>query len=121
MQRGRVLFRGEVFADPVEVAAGFFERLRGLLGRAGMAPASAMVIERCAAVHTLGMRFALDLIFLDREWRVTAVRRGVKPGRPMVCGGLGAVRVLESAAGALAFDQLAPGDQLVFELAALTP
>jgi uncharacterized protein len=115
MHRGRVLLGGEVFAEPVEVAVGFFERLRGLLGRAGMAPASAMIIERCASVHTLGMRFAIDLIFLDREWRVVALRRGVNPGRPMVCGGLRAVRVLESAAGSLALDQLALGDQLVFE------
>ncbi len=116
MQIGRLIGDGEVFAEPVEYAAGFFARLKGLLGRRGMDGRSAMIIEHCSSVHTAGMRFALDLIFLDKEWRVISIRRDVKPGNPMVTGGMRAKRVVESQAGGLELNHLRVGDQLQFEL-----
>ena len=51
----------------------------------------ALLIERCGSVHTVGMRFALDLVFLDRGWRVVRVARNVGPGRWMVWGAAMAV------------------------------
>ncbi len=113
MLYGQLLLNDEVFAGNVEVARGLFERLRGLLGRAEMPRDSAMLIEHCASVHTIGMRFALDLIFLDRNWRVVKIRRGVRTGMPVVCGGMKACRVVESACAALDLDRLSCGDRLV--------
>ncbi|MDX6588852.1 MAG: uncharacterized protein QOI84_126 [Solirubrobacterales bacterium] len=40
-----------------------------------------LLIPRCAAVHTFGMRFPLDLVFLDRDGREIGRRRGVPPRR----------------------------------------
>ena len=65
----------------VPVAGGFRARLLGL-GRLPREQAgSGLLIPRCASVHTFGMRFALDLVFLDRHGRPLSIRRGVPPRR----------------------------------------
>ncbi len=65
----------------VPVAGGFRVRLLGL-GRLPREQAgSGLLIPRCASVHTFGMRFALDLVFLDRHGRPLSIRRGVPPRR----------------------------------------
>jgi uncharacterized protein len=56
------------------------ERMRGLLGREGLPRGRAMLLERTASVHTIGMRFALSVAFLDRELNVMVVKT-VPPGR----------------------------------------
>jgi uncharacterized membrane protein (UPF0127 family) len=99
MRTGRLLLDGKPWVERVERAAGLLERLQGLLGRDGLPAGRGLLIERCRAVHTIGMRFALDVVFLDRKWRVCRVRRAVPPGRPVVWGGWPAVRALEVAAG----------------------
>jgi uncharacterized membrane protein (UPF0127 family) len=89
--------------------------MRGLLGRAGLGAGAALLIERCGSVHTVGMRFALDLVFLDSRWRVVRVERAVPPGRWMVWGGWRARRVVESEAGCLDVVGLRAGDALIWE------
>ncbi|WP_424215421.1 DUF192 domain-containing protein [Streptomyces sp. BI20] len=83
---------------PLEIAASYRARTRGLLGRTGIE--GAMVLTPAGSVHTFGMGFALDVAYLDRGLRVLAVRT-------MVPGRLGLPRprsrhVLEAAAGAMA-------------------
>lgn len=115
-ERVGALFRGnDVFVPRVAIAASLAARMRGLLGRPQLAPGTGMLIEHCGSVHTVGMRYALDLVFLDRQWRVTRVVRGVAPGRLMVWGGWRAVRVLEVAAGWLDMAGVAPGTQLIWQ------
>ncbi|MER5802669.1 DUF192 domain-containing protein [Streptomyces mirabilis] len=63
---------------PLEVAASARARRRGLLGRDGID--GALLLSPAAAVHTLGMRFAIDVAYVDRKFRVLAVRT-MKPGR----------------------------------------
>ena len=81
----------------VHVARRFGERRRGLAGLARVPPDRALLLPRCRAVHTLGMRVALDLVWLGRDGAVVRVDRGVGPGRLRWCRGAGAV--LECAAG----------------------
>ncbi len=85
--------RREVATRVVPLATGFRARLLGLalLDRADAGPG--LLIPRCSAVHTIGMRFALDLHFLDAAGEVLAVRRAVLPRR--LAGCRGAVAVLE--------------------------
>ncbi|MER8033472.1 DUF192 domain-containing protein [Streptomyces hydrogenans] len=90
---------------PVEVAASYRARRRGLLGRDGVA--GAMLLTPANSVHTLGMRFPIDVAYLDRRLRVLAVVT-MRPGR------LGLPRprarhVLEAEAGAMAAWGLRPG------------
>ena len=72
---------GEVLAT-LEVASTFGERLRGLLGRDGID--GALLIEGARSVHTLGMRFPIDVAYLDATMTVfeTAQMRTWRPGRP---------------------------------------
>ena len=58
----------------------------------------ALRIPRCRSVHTLGMRFAIDVLFLDGRGAVVRVARAVPPGRLVLCRG--AREALEARAGA---------------------
>ena len=52
------------------IADGFFARLVGWMGRERLPQDQALWLVPCRAVHTLGMRCALDLVFLDRQGRI---------------------------------------------------
>ncbi|WP_405438867.1 DUF192 domain-containing protein [Streptomyces avidinii] len=99
-QDGRAVLR--VGADPtqipVEIAASYAARTRGLLGRDGID--GAMLLTPAASVHTFRMRFAIDVAYLDRDFRVLAVVT-MEPGR-LGLPRLRARHVLEAAAGATA-------------------
>ena len=73
--------------------------MRGLLGRDSLPPGEVYVFPHCNAVHTLGMRFAIDIAFLDKEDKVLSVHENVPPGRWMVSGGRRARTTVEAAAG----------------------
>lgn len=68
----------------VHIAAGFRARLLGLafLDREESGPG--LLIPRCASVHTFGMRFRLDVFFLDESGALVAVHCQV-PARRLVC------------------------------------
>jgi len=79
--RLRELPRVRVCGRSVPVATGFRARLLGLAGLTSEQADSGLLIPRCASVHTFGMRFELDLVFLDRRQRPLVTRRRVPPGR----------------------------------------
>jgi uncharacterized membrane protein (UPF0127 family) len=72
-------------------------RLVGLALRGRPPPGRALLIPRCRSVHTFGMRFALDLVWLDRDGRVLGVEESVPPWR--VRSRRDAAAVLEVPAG----------------------
>ena len=100
---------GDVLCS-VDVAEAPGARLRGLLGRDGL-EGGALLIPRCRSVHTLGMRFAIDVAFLNRHGRVVGV---VAPMRRWRLGRtrLRASQVLEAEAGAFERWRLHVGDVL---------
>lgn len=57
------------------------ERARGLLGRRRLRSDQALVIEPCAAIHTFGMAYALDVAFLNEDGLVLKVKAALKPFR----------------------------------------
>jgi uncharacterized membrane protein (UPF0127 family) len=69
----------------IVVAAGPLGRLRGLIGRRDWPAGVALEIPRCRSVHTFGMRFPLDLVWLDGSRRVVRVDRAVPPCRVRAC------------------------------------
>jgi uncharacterized membrane protein (UPF0127 family) len=92
-----IVSSGRVLAS-AQVATTRRERRRGLLGRKGCD--GAMVLPRCRWVHTVGMRFALDVAFLDGENRVIKV---TDVGRFRLCAPVGGARtVIEAERGAFA-------------------
>ena len=72
--------------DPsIVVARGTLARLRGLIGRRDWPAGVALWLPRCRSVHTFGMAFAVDLVWLDGDRRVVRVDRGVRPWRVRSC------------------------------------
>ena len=78
-------------------------RMRGLLFRDGLPRGRVMVFKNCRLIHTAGMRFALDVFFVDKKGGVVKIVRGVKPGR-IVFGGFRARHTVEAEAGWLPED-----------------
>lgn len=95
-RRLRRLRRLEVHDIEVPVARGLRARLLGLalLHRKRAGPG--LLIPHCSSVHTFGMRFALDVVFLDEYGRPLREVRGVPPLR--VVGYRGAAEILETPA-----------------------
>lgn len=104
--------RQKQLASRVEVAQSGAKRSKGLLGRIGLEPGEALWIVPCEAVHTIGMKFPIDLIYLDRKFRIRKIRSNVPTWRFSGC--LWAHSVIELAAGAIQPDDAAPGDVLEF-------
>ncbi len=102
--------RGREVASRVGLADDAASRSRGLLGRETMAREEGLWIVPCPMIHTFFMRFAIDVLFLDRGLRVVRVLEGLKPWRvsPWV---FRAHSVLELAGGALQ-GTVGTGDQL---------
>ncbi|WP_373784356.1 DUF192 domain-containing protein, partial [Delftia acidovorans] len=95
----------------VRQACGFWQRLAGLMGQAQPAARCALLIARCTSVHTCFMRQAIDIVYLDRQGRITGLRPGVAPWR-LSRGERGSRHVLEMRAGAIACQGLVSGMQL---------
>jgi uncharacterized protein len=95
-------------ATSVEVASSGGRRSKGLLGRKGLAPGEALWIVPCEAVHTFGMQFSLDLVYLDRKHRIKKIKKNVPPWRISAC--LTAHSVVELPAGSILDTDAQPGD-----------
>jgi uncharacterized protein len=85
-----------VWGREVPIAVGFRARLLGLAWLDAEEAGPGLVIPRCASVHTFGMRFAIDVWFLDAEAAPIEVRRAVPPRRFVACRGARGVLELPS-------------------------
>ena len=103
--------RHSVLAELTEIADTSAKRRKGLLGRDSLPTGHGLWIVPCESVHTYGMRFPIDVLYLDRKKRVRKLRRAMPPWRLSVC--LSAHSVLELPAGAIEQTKTQPGDQLV--------
>jgi uncharacterized membrane protein (UPF0127 family) len=81
----------------VAVAVTWRARLLGLAGLRGVEPRTALLLPACRSVHTIGMRFALDLVWVDDAGAVVRVDAGVGPWRVRSCRR--ATAVVETPAG----------------------
>ncbi len=106
-----------ILGHRVPVASSLRSRLLGLAHLSCEEADPGLLIPRCANVHTFGMRFPLDLVFIDRAGRPCSIRRAVPPRRfawdrradavlELVCNQGVAVREIRKAGGE--FSSLAP-------------
>lgn len=109
------LSRDTILASRVLVADQAATRRKGLLGRNALPPDEGLWIVPCEAIHTVGMNFAIDLVYLDRKNIVKKVRSNVKPWRMSAC--LSAHSTIELAAGTVQRTQTRRGDRLAFSAA----
>ncbi|MNJ92789.1 hypothetical protein D3C87_104630 [compost metagenome] len=97
--------------ENLEVARTFWTRGKGLLGRQSLPENQALWIHRCNSIHTYFMKFAIDCVFVDRNLKVKAIYRDVRPGR-LILPVWGASSVIEMASGTTSKLQISVGDQL---------
>jgi uncharacterized protein len=72
---------GTIVASDVKWAKSLRQRTQGLIGAARMEEGLAMVFEPASQIHTFGMKFSLDVVFCDRDWRVLHIVRSMAPAR----------------------------------------
>lgn len=107
--------KGTVIADNVAVARSMWSRFWGLMGRARLAEGHGLHIIPCSSIHMFFMRFAIDVVFLDKSLRVTKVVHGIKPWRAALGGG--GHSALELLPGAALATGVEVGDLINFEAA----
>ena len=104
--------RGTVLATAAGVADSSATRRSGLLKHETLPEGEGLWIAPCEAVHTVGMKFAIDVLYLDRKRKVLKVRERMVPWR--ISGCLRAHSVLELPAGMAGKTGTLAGDQLEF-------
>lgn len=102
--------RGACLGRRVRRADSLWSRGVGLLGRGGLADDEGLHIVPCGSVHMFFMRFALDIVYLDRDLRVVKTVERLRPWR--ISAARGAKSALELPVGAIARSGTQPGDQL---------
>jgi uncharacterized membrane protein (UPF0127 family) len=102
--------RNTVLADGASVADTSAKRNVGLLRHKKLDPGDGLWITPCESVHTFFMRFAIDLVYLDKKKRVRKVRHAVRPWRLSAC--LTAHSILELPAGTAAASGTVKGDEI---------
>src|ERR1022692_3411896 len=98
----------------VKVADSIFSRLAGLLGRRSLHPDSGVWIVPANAIHTIGMRFAFDVVLIDKDFKVVGLRELVRPFTVMRPN-FQAESVIELPAHTVFKSRTAVGDQLQIE------
>jgi uncharacterized membrane protein (UPF0127 family) len=106
----RNVSRGTLLGDAIETAETSATRNKGLLSRHGLGPGEGLWIVPCEGVHTFFMKFALDLVYIDRKKRVRKAVRNVRPWRMSFC--LPAHSVIELPVGVIDASGTIAGDQL---------
>ncbi len=70
--------KGAPFLEAM-IADNFFLRLRGLMGRKMLPEATGLLLAPCDSVHMCFMRFAIDVIYLDKEYTIVKVVKNLRP------------------------------------------
>jgi len=105
---------GRCIARHVHMACSFRSRCLGLLSRRAMREQEGLLLVPGGSIHTLGMRFPIDVVFLNRQMRILGLAEDVRPWRIRVAP-RGTRRVLELATGQIAAHGLAPGIYLIVD------
>lgn len=111
--------RGTVLGEHVRVADTGLSRIVGLLGERQLLPGDGLLIVPSQGVHTWGMLFPIDVVVLDCNWTVLALRRRMRQFR-VTRVFWRAAAVLELPPGVLEESSTSVGDTLTFDRAGAT-
>ncbi len=101
---------GEVVCNKMVVANKFFDRMKGLMLSTEMPDCDGFLISPCNSIHTFFMLYSLDLLFLDKDFKVVKAVYDLRPWR-MSWIYFRSYQVLEMKAGTLKKD-IKSGDRL---------
>ncbi len=107
--------RKQVLGETVREARSLFSRMKGLLGTDGLSPGDGLWISPCKSIHSFGMRFVFDAVFLGPDLKVLGKyerfrRNGISRVFWNACG------VLELPAGTIERTETEVGDEIVFRM-----
>jgi uncharacterized membrane protein (UPF0127 family) len=105
--------RETMLADRALIADTSTTRKTGLLKHERLEPGEGLWIKPCEGVHTVGMKFPIDVLFLDKKRKVVKIRAAMPRWRMAAC--LWAHSVLELPSGTAEATKTTRGDQLEFE------
>ena len=120
-----LISRGQAFnqtrqvylATDLAIAQTHWTRLRGLLGvsEGDFRNGRGLWIRPCRGVHTLAMRFPIDVVYLDRAGRVVHIEHNLQPWRFSPVR-MQAASVLELPSRTLARTETALGDHIEIQM-----
>ena len=102
--------RRTVVVENLRIADTFFNRLKGLLGTSVLPAGEALLICPCNNIHMFGMKYSIDVAFVDDSDRVLKTVEALRPGRFACCSE--ARYVVEMPCGTLLATGTAVGDLL---------
>ncbi len=102
---------GKCVSSQVIIPTNFVQRAKGLLGRDRLKENESLLIYNCSSIHMFGMKFAIDLIFLDASLRIVKVVKSLKPWRLASCKQ--AKHTMELAEDSIAIHGLVIGERLM--------
>lgn len=112
--RVRIKSSSKILSESTKIANSFSTRMIGLLGRKKLNKGEGLLLTKCNCVHMFFMRFAIDVVFLDKDNTVVYISENLGPWR--LSKKVSAARsALEIEAGKSASLGLLVGDSLLFE------
>lgn len=106
---------GLVVSSQLSTAYRLHQRMTGLLNHSHLSPGDALLISPCSAVHMRGMRFPIDVVFLNKTGKIIAIYPRIEPNGPKTYkGGRGGVSALELTEGQIAALGLNIGQHIDF-------
>ena len=91
----------------IEMADTFLSRFCGLMGRKRLPEGQGLLLAPCSSVHMCFMRFAIDVVYLDKEFRIIKIVRKLRPwiGLSLCYGAWGVVELAAGEAERLGIEQ----------------
>ncbi len=116
MKYYRALINGREIAEKIEIADGFFSRLKGLLNKQDLDDNEGLLITPCNQIHTLGMKFNIDAIFISKSGEIVYIQENMEPGN-VSKRVLQSHQVLELKSGAIKDNDIEIGNKIAFDFA----
>ncbi|HNW26677.1 MAG TPA: DUF192 domain-containing protein [Candidatus Gastranaerophilaceae bacterium] len=103
-----------VIAERAEVAKSFFSRTVGLILKKTLKEGEGLVIKPCFSIHTFFMKFAIDVLFVNKKNEIVALYENVKPWRILPVH-FNSYYVVELPSGTISSTNISKGDSIKFD------
>lgn len=105
----RNLTKDIMILNDIIIAQDFFSRLKGLLGKKSLEKDQGLILRPCNSVHTVGMKFSIDVVFVNKDNKVLHIIKNMKPYKfsPIIKK---ASYVIETSRGTISDENLEVGD-----------
>lgn len=100
--------------ENLKLANGFLQKFKGLMGRKKLNKSEGLMLFSCSSIHTCFMRFPIDVVFLNMDYEVIALKKGVRPWR-MVNFIKKAYITVEMSEGTIDYKNIEVGDLLIIK------